>query len=133
MVLVAVTGHYDGKVVIWENLIPKSVLVKAKSSIVEIAMLKSCFAIATADGIIEFWTLGFERISKQIDIKTFSFKLMSNNIKNLVVTSNSLYFNTYGGDFINLALSFGKDKLINSLTFNYKVDKTNIRKLEGRT
>lgn len=121
--LAVLTGHVDGKVVLWDNLVPSKVVIKCESGVVDICILKSSIVIATSDGIIEFWSLGFKTQIKQIDIKLFSFKLMSHSIKNLVMTNKNLYFNTYGGDFIKLKLNFVRDKNTgkeNTLTFREK-------------
>ena len=76
-------------------------------------------AIATAEGIIEFWTVGFTSCIKKVDTRSFAFKLMSYSLKNLVATTSSLYFNTYGGDFIKLKLMVipGKGK---DISFSYR-------------
>lgn len=71
---------------------------------VDLAIIKNFVAVASAEGVIELFTLSFQQKLRRLDIRSFAYKLCSNNIKNLVVTHNSLYFNTYGGDFIKLKL-----------------------------
>ena len=56
------------------------------------------------EGIIEIRKMDFTTKYRKLDIRNFAYKLMSNSIKNLVITTSSIYFNTYGGDFIKLKL-----------------------------
>lgn len=102
--VVLLTGHIDGKVVRWDNLRPVRELANYSSAIVEITFIKNIIIVATEEGIIELRSMDFSVKHRKLDIKNFAYKLMSNHIKNLVITSNSIYFNTYGGDFIKLKL-----------------------------
>lgn len=83
---------------------PVKVLSRSTSAIVDLAIIKNFVAVASAEGVIELFTLSFQQKLRRLDIRSFAYKLSSNSIKNLVVTHNSLYFNTYGGDFIKLKL-----------------------------
>lgn len=103
--LILITGHQDGKIVQWDDLVPQKVLAKCTSAVIDLAILKNFVAVASADGVIELFSLSFQKKLRRLDLKSFSYKLISNSIKNLVVTHNSLYFNTYGGDFIKLKLT----------------------------
>lgn len=105
--VVLLTGHVDGKVVQWDNLRPVRELANFGSAIVEITFTKDIIIVATEEGIIELRSLDFGKRHRKLDIKNFAYKLMSNSIKNLVITHSSIYFNTYGGDFIKLKLLFG--------------------------
>lgn len=103
-VVVLLTGHVDGKIVRWDNLRPVKELVNYNSAVIEITFFKEFVIVATEDGVIEMRSKDFAVKHKRLDIKNFSYKLMSNSIKNLVITHNSIYFNTYGGDFIKLKI-----------------------------
>jgi WD40 repeat protein len=102
--VVLLTGHIDGKVVKWDNLRPIKELTQYNSPIVEITLIKDIIIVATEDGILELRSIDFQQVYRKLDIKNFAYKLMSNSIKNLVITHSSIYFNTYGGDFIKLKL-----------------------------
>ena len=62
------------------------------------------------EGIIEMRKMDFLTKYRKLDIRNFSYKLMSNIIKNLVINTSSIYFNTYGGDFIKLKLVITKNE-----------------------
>ena len=119
-VLTVYTGHVDGQIVEWINLIPNRTVSYCQTSVVEMAVMRTCLAVATSEGVIEFWTKNFERSIKKVDVRSFAFKLICNNIKNLVVTSSSLYFVTYGGDFVKLKLLAGHEKGKDT-SFTYRV------------
>lgn len=106
--LILITGHKDGKIVRWEGLVPSKILVRSTSAVVDIAVIKDFSVVATAEGIIELYSLDFQKKSRRLDIRNFAYKLISNSIKNIVVTGSSIYFNTYGGDFIKLKLVLGE-------------------------
>lgn len=118
--LVVLTGHVDGKLVRWENMVPVKVATKCSSSVVEMSMIKSNIVVATLKGTIEIWNYNFSKMLKRIDITTFSFKLMNYYIKNIVVTPHSIYFNTYGGDFIKTKYMITTDKS-GEMQLNYRV------------
>jgi len=107
------TGHKDGKVVLWENLmLVKEILPRdASCPIVEICLLSKSILTANQLGVIEIWSLGLETHLKSIDTKNFNLKLMSNNIKNIVRISQTwFYLNTYGGDFLKIKLDSSNEK-----------------------
>jgi hypothetical protein len=106
--LILITGHKDGKIVRWEGLVPSKILVRSTSAVVDIAVIKDFSVVATAEGIIELYSLDFQKKFRRLDIRNFAYKLISNSIKNIVVTGSSIYFNTYGGDFIKLKLVLGE-------------------------
>lgn len=119
MMLFVVTGHVDGKVVLWQDLKLTSVLATYQGEVIDICLIRTFVAVATSEGVIELWTMAFDKCIKQIDLRKLSFKLHSNHIKNLVVTPTSFYFNTYGGDFIKVKLAFSQDK-VGALTMAVK-------------
>lgn len=102
--VVLLTGHVDGKVVRWDNLKPVKELAHYDAAVVEITFLKHFIVVATENGIIDLRSTDFSTKLRRLDIRRFAYKLMSNSIKNLVITHSSVYFNTYGGDFIKLKL-----------------------------
>jgi hypothetical protein len=117
--LLVVTGHVDGKVVLWQDLKLSSVLATYQGEIIDICLIRAFVAVATSEGVIELWTLAFDKCIRKIDLRALSFKLLSNHVKNLVVTPNSFYFNTYGGDFIKVKLQIVHEK-IGGLTMSVK-------------
>jgi WD40 repeat protein len=102
--VVLLTGHVDGKVVRWDNLRPVRELAHFGSAVVEITFIKDILIVATEDGVIELRSADCATKHRKVDIKNFAYKLISNSLKNLVITHNAVYFNTYGGDFIKLKL-----------------------------
>lgn len=110
VMLLVVTGHVDGKVVLWQDLKLSAVLATYQGEIVDMCLIRTFIAVATSQGVIELWNLAFDKCIRKIDLRALSFKLLSNNVKNLVVTPNSFYFNTYGGDFIKVKLQIKQDR-----------------------
>lgn len=130
--VILVTGHKDGKIVRWEELVPGKILVKSSSAVVDLAIIKNFSVVATEEGIIELYSIDFKKKFRKLDIKNFAYKLISNSIKNLVVTGSSIYFNTYGGDFIKLKLiATENEESGKSITF--RVILTYSRKREEKT
>jgi hypothetical protein len=130
--LILITGHQDGKIVQWEDLVPVKVLSRSTSAIVDLAIIKNFVAVASAEGVIELFTLSFQQKLRRLDIRSFAYKLSSNSIKNLVVTHNSLYFNTYGGDFIKLKLIVTQSE-DSKMTVTFRVGLAHNRTSEERT
>lgn len=115
--LVVVTGHVDGRVVLWDKLTPRSQVVCCRSdvqeecTIVDMCIIRQGIVVASINGMIEVVSFDLKRSLRKIDTRTFSFKLMSYTIKNLVATSStSLYFNTNGGDFIKIKFTLQEDE-----------------------
>lgn len=88
--------------------------------------------MATAEGTIELYSLDFQKKFRRLDIRNFAYKLISNSIKNIVVTSSSIYFNTYGGDFIKLKLILGEAQE-SGASITFRVDQINSRRKDERT
>jgi hypothetical protein len=131
--VVLITGHIDGKVVRWDNLRPIRELANFGSAVVEITFIKNIIIVATEEGIIELRSMDFSVKHRKLDIKNFAYKLMSNSIKNLVITSSSIYFNTYGGDFIKLKLLISpNDSKDISITLRVKLFHPGKKKKEHR-
>ena len=126
--LLVVTGHVDGKVVLWQDLKLSAVLATYQGEIVDMCLIRTFVAVATSQGVIELWTLAFDKCIRKIDLRALSFKLLSNyNVKNLVVTPNSFYFNTYGGDFIKVKLQIKQDRIQGlTMTVKQEVHRKNI-------
>lgn len=120
--LVLITGHQDGKIVKWENLVPVKILIRYTSAIVDMVIYKNVIVIGTAAGLIEIYSLDFQKKYKQLSFRELNaYKLMSFSIKNLVVANTAIYFNTYGGDFIKLKLTISEDSQTGiTITFRVK-------------
>lgn len=130
--LILITGHKDGKIVRWEGLVPSKILVRSTSAVVDIAVIKDFSVVATAEGIIELYSLDFQKKFRRLDIRNFAYKLISNSIKNIVVTGSSIYFNTYGGDFIKLKLVLGEAQE-SGASITFRVGQNNSRRKDERT
>lgn len=125
--LLVVTGHVDGKVVLWQDLKLSAVLATYQGEIVDMCLIRTFVAVATSQGVIELWTLAFDKCIRKIDLRALSFKVSSNYVKNLVVTPNSFYFNTYGGDFIKVKLQIKQDRMQGlTMTVKQEVRRKNI-------
>ena len=107
--LVLLTGHKDGKLVLWNSLMPIKVLKEYKSEIVEIVLTKDTIVVGTEDGNLYFWLYTLDRCIKSIDIKSLPYQLLSTSLKNIVMAGSSIYVNTYGGDFLRIKLRVTED------------------------
>lgn len=86
--LVLLTGHRDGKVLVWnmqqDGIAFEKVLSDYKHEIIEIVQLESGIGIATEDSFIHLWDLDLKNALKYIDLSNMPLKLYSLKLKNLV-------------------------------------------------
>jgi WD40 repeat protein len=102
--MVLLTGHKDGKLVLWSSLMPVKVLKEYRSEIVEIVLVKEAIVVGTEDGTLHFWLYSLDKCIKSIDIKSLPYQLLSSSLKNIVMAGSSIYVNTYGGDFLRIKI-----------------------------
>lgn len=129
--LVLITGHRDGKVLLWTNdnqefVNPKQVCAY-KHEIIEIIHLESGIGITTDDSLIHIWDFSMKVLQKDIDLSNMPFKLYSLKLKNIVGAKDKVFFNTYDGDMIMLNLRYKKECSKN--TFIYKFDAKRIKNI----
>lgn len=121
--LVLLTGHKNGKVLIWNfedgEFLYNRVLSDYKHEIVEIVQLDSGIGIATEDSFIHLWDLSLKSSLKYIDLSNMPLKLYSLKLKNLVPADDKIFFNTYEGDMIKLDLKLKKQWSKNSFICKY--------------
>ena len=122
------TGHKDGKVLIWEydeeeEFQYSRVLSDYKHEIVEIIYLENEVGIATEDSFIHLWDLFFKTPLKYIDLSNMPLKLYSLKLKNIVPAGDKIFFNTYEGDMIKLDLKLKKEWSKNSFICKYEASR----------
>lgn len=121
-----ITGHEDGKVLIW-NL--QKYIVMLVDYEVEVTAMSKCFegiAISTKGGKIYIWDEYLYRCSKIIDLNTMPFKILSSHIVSMDFNQKRLMVVSFGGDVIEIILSdAGSTKTIKANRFS------NIVKITG--
>lgn len=109
-----ISGHSDGKVILWSNFVPKKSLFNFESEIIDICFFPPYLAFATDSFKIMITTTKLDSVIKVIDLNMHSSSLYSLSIKNLVPTSKEIIVNTYGGDFIRITLYFDDQQTLKS-------------------
>lgn len=121
--LMLLTGHKDGKVLVWDYIEDEFSCVKVlsdyKHEIIEIIYLKNEIGIATEDSFIHLWDLSLKEPLKYIDLSNMPLKLYSLKLKNIVSAEDKIFFNTYEGDMIKLDLKLKKEWSKNSFICKY--------------
>ena len=71
------TGHKDGKVLLWRSDQYIGVLADYKDEVVVMAQCFEGIAIATMRGFIHIWDVYLSKCMKSIDLSSFPFKMLS--------------------------------------------------------
>lgn len=113
------TGHEDGRVLIWS--LQKFVCVLDDYK-VKVTCISKCFegiAFATADGKIHIWDEYLYKAQKIIDINQMPFKILSSMIVALDFNQKRLLVTTINGDVIEIILTdAGSSKTIKAHRVN---------------
>ena len=98
------TGHKDGKVLIWRSDMFIGVLADYKD---EVTCMTKCFegiAIATSRGFIHVWDNYLMKVLKVIELASLPFKILSYSICGIDYNQKRLLVLTLGGDAIEIEL-----------------------------
>lgn len=102
--LLTFTGHADGKVIIWQNMIPYKKAFELGAPIVEMSLLIPFIGISTEAFKFFICNLNMDSILRTIDLSKHNFRYYSFSLKNIVASSNEFLLNTYKGDFLKVKL-----------------------------
>ena len=102
--LCALTGHVDGKLVLWVNMIPKKKIYEFGAQVVDITLLVPYIVLATDDFRVHISGVKLDGIKRTINLERHNFKFHSHRIKNLVKMESDIMLNTYKGDFIKIKI-----------------------------
>ena len=118
---IILTGHKDGKILMWRSDQYIGVLADYKD---EITAMSRCFegiAICTFRGFIHLWDIYLTRCVKTIELSQLPFKLLSYGIISVDYNLKRLLVCTVAGDGIELTLDYShstrvKAKRLNAIT-----------------
>ena len=115
------TGHEDGKVLLWRSDAYIGVLADYKDAVTAMSECFEGVAIATTRGFIHVWDSYLSKCMKSIELSSLPFKILSYNIVSLDFNQKRLLVATMAGDGVELTLDYShsnqiRAKRINSIT-----------------
>ncbi len=118
------TGHKDGKVLIWRSDCYIGILTDFEEEVVGITKCYEGIVFCTWPGRIHFWDINLIGPTKTIELQSLPFRLLSYNIANIDFNQKRLLVLTVSGDAIEITIAESdgvnrnliKAKRINSVT-----------------